>query len=321
MEERILLTGASGFIGTNLLEYLIEKKYLVRNIDFNKPKIFKRNDMWINVDIRDYEAFEKAILEFNPDYIIHLAARTDLDGKTLEDYSTNIIGVENLLKIVNRLPRLKKVIITSSKFVTKNGYSIKDQYDYCPHTIYGESKVETEKSVWRDTPQCDWCIIRPTSIWGPWFGVPYRNFFDMIMHRIYFHIGHIKCYKTYGYVENAVYQIEQLLFTQTLDQNNKVFYIGDEPAYEINEWADEIASELGFKVMTMPVWFVKCLAKLGDFLGRFGIHFPMQSFRFDNMTKNGINDMTNTYKIAPDVPYTRLEGVKRTLAWIKERGD
>lgn len=36
---------------------------------------------------------------------------------------------------------------------------------------------------------CDWCIIRPTSIWGPWFGVPYRNFFDMVMHRMYFQIG------------------------------------------------------------------------------------------------------------------------------------
>ncbi len=315
---KILVTGASGFIGTNILEDLIDKGNEVLNIDFKEPKIDSRRNLWKNVDITDYDSFEKACIEFNPDYLIHLAARTDLDGKTLKDYDANVIGVENLMKILHKLPNLKKVIITSSKFVTRNGYKIRDQFDYCPHTVYGESKVETEKRVWANKPQCDWCIIRPTSIWGPWFGIPYRNFFDIVIKRLYFHIGHIQCHKTYGYIGNAIYQIEQLLFNETLDESNKVFYIGDEPAYEINEWADEIAAELGFKVPTMPVWFVKCLAKFGDFLGCFGIHFPMQSFRYGNMTNDGINDMTNTYKIAPDMPYTRLQGVKTTLEWMKE---
>lgn len=315
---KILITGASGFIGTNLMEDFISKGYEVLNIDFNKPKIPERKSLWKNVDITEYSPFERAVLDFNPDYLVHLAARTDLDGKTLDDYDANVTGVENLMNIVHKCPNLKKVIVTSSKFVTRNGYQIKNQHDYCPHTKYGESKVETEIRVWGNEPQCDWCIIRPTSIWGPWFGVPYRNFFDMVMRRMYFHIGHIKCHKTYGYIGNAIYQIEQLLFTETSDSENKVFYIGDEPAYEINEWADEIANELGFKVPTMPVWFVKCLAKFGDFLGLFKIHFPMQSFRFGNMTNDGINDMRNTYKIAPKTLYTRLEGTRATIEWIKK---
>lgn len=315
---KILITGASGFIGTNLLEYFLEKGYDVLNIDFNKPKIPERQNLWKNVDIRDYDSFEKEILEFDPEYIVHLAARTDIDGKTLDDYTANTVGVENLMKIIHKLPNLKKIIITSSKFVTRNGYKIKDQFDYCPHTVYGESKVETEKRVWADRPDCDWCIIRPTSIWGPWFGVPYRNFFDMVMKRMYFHIGKIKCHKTYGYIGNTVYQIESLLFNETKDEGNKVFYLGDEPAYEINEWGDEIAKELGFKVPTMPVFVIKFLAKIGDFLKLFGIHFPMQSFRFHNMTNDGVNDMTNTYKIAPEMRYTRLEGTKTTIEWIKK---
>lgn len=315
---RILITGASGFIGTNLLEELIKKGYDVRNIDFNEPKIKKRKKQWVNIDITDYDLFEKACIEFNPDYLIHLAARTDLDGKTLLDYDANITGVKNLMKIVRILPNLKKVIITSSKFVTRNGYKIKNQFDYCPHTVYGKSKVMTEKIVWANKPKCDWCIIRPTSIWGPWFGEPYRNFFDIVMKRMYFHIGKIKCHKTYGYIGNAMYQVEQLLFHETIEETNKVFYIGDEPAYEINEWADEIAAELGFEVPTMPVWFVKCLAKLGDFLKLFNVHFPMQSFRYENMTNDGTNDMSNTYKVAPNIPFTRLEGVKKTLEWMKK---
>lgn len=318
MKDKILVTGASGFIGTNLLEDLVQKGYDVLNIDFHEPKIKNRMACWRNIDITDMAAFEKAVLEFDPDYIVHLAARTDLDGKKLQDYSANIEGVENLMNIVSRLKQLRKIVIASSKFVTRNGYQIKDQFDYCPHTVYGESKVETERIVWSNKPVCDWCIIRPTSIWGPWFGVPYRNFFDMVKRRMYFHIGKIKCYKTYGYIGNAVYQIEQLLFSDTHDESNKVFYIGDEPAYEINEWANEIAAELGFKVPTMPVWFVKALAKFGDFVGLFGVHFPMQSFRFANMTNDGTNDMTSTYRIAPEMPYTRLEGTRETIRWMNE---
>ena len=315
---KIAVTGGSGFIGTNIIEDLIKKEFDVINIDFNEPKIDSRKNIWKNVDITDYEKFEDVLLNYNPDYIIHLAARTDLDGKTIDDYKANTIGVENLMRIIPKLNNLKKIIITSSKFVTKNGYKIKDQFDYCPHTVYGESKVETEKIVWKNQPKSDWCIIRPTSIWGPWFGEPYRNFFDIVMKHMYFHIGKIKCHKTYGYIGNSVYQIEQLLFNETKDENNKVFYIGDEPSYEINEWADEIANELDFRVITMPVWFVKTLAKFGDFLKIFGIHFPMQSFRYNNMTNDGVNDMSNTYKIAPEKLYTRIEGTKETIKWINE---
>ena len=39
---------------------------------------------------------------------------------------------------------------------------------------------------------------------------------------------------------SAIYQIEKLLLTEAFDENNKVFCIGDESAYEINEWADEV---------------------------------------------------------------------------------
>lgn len=316
-KTKILITGGSGFIGTNMFEDLINKGYEILNIDISEPKIKEHRNYWKKVDITNYQIFHDTIIKFNPTYILHFAARTDLYGKRVEDYPANTVGVENLMKIINELTYLKKIIITSSKFVCANDYTPKSQFDYAPHTVYGKSKVLTENKVWENKPNCDWCIIRPTSIWGPWFGVPYRNFFDMVMKHMYFHIGHIKCHKTYGYIGNSIYQIEQLLFNETLDENNKVFYIGDEPAYEINEWADEIAKELGYRITTMPIWFVKVLAKFGDFFEIFGFHFPMQSFRFANMTNDGTNDMRNTYKISQYIPYSRSEGTKATIEWIK----
>ena len=314
--EKILLTGASGFIGTNLLEYLKEK-YIVKNIDFNNPKISECKKYWENIDITNYDTFKQIVLEFSPDYIIHLAARTDLNGKSLDDYTANTMGVKNLMDIVRLLPNLKKVIITSSMLVCHTGYYPKNQFDYAPTTVYGESKVETEKIVWSNKPDCDWAIIRPTSIWGPWFGEPYRNFFDMVMSRRYFHIGNKGCTKTYGYVGNAIYQIEKILFSDTKDEKNKVFYIGDEQPTNIEIWGNEIANELGFKIIKMPYCLIKCAALLGDILKNIGISFPMTSFRLKNMTTDNIIDLSATMKIAPNLPFTRVEGIKRTLSWLK----
>lgn len=316
--SKILITGASGFIGANLLDFFLKNGNTVKNIDKISPIIESHLKYWDRIDITDYDSFQSSILEFSPDYIIHLAARTDLNGKTVEDYAANTIGVTNLMKIIKGLPNLKKVIITSSMLVCHTGYYPKNQFDYSPTTFYGKSKVVTENEVWNNEPDCDWAIIRPTSIWGPWFKEPYKNFFDMVMSHRYFHIGHKGCTKTYGYVGNAVYQIEQILFNETSDRNNKVFYIGDEPATNIEEWANEIATELGYKIIRMPLWLLRIAAWTGDLLKRAGIHFPMTSFRLKNMTTDNVIDLSNTYVIAPHPPYTRIEGIKETLNWLKK---
>ena len=316
--SRILLTGASGFIGENLLEDLLFKQHIVINIDSTPPHNAAHKQFWNNVNINDCVKFKQVISDFNPDYIIHLAARTDLEGRKLNDYSANINGVENLMQIVKLLPNLKKVIVTSSMLVCHTGYYPKNQFDYAPNTLYGESKVETEKIVWDNKPQCDWAIIRPTSIWGPWFGVPYRNFFDMVISRKYFHIGRKSCTKTYGYVGNAVYQIEQILFHETLNEDQKVFYIGDNPPTNIEIWANEIAAELNFNIKRVPFWMLKIAAYFGDLLKLFNITFPMTSFRLKNMTTDNTIDLSETYKIAPNPPCSRIDGIKATLQWLKK---
>ena len=314
---KVLITGGSGFIGTNLLLFLIEK-YEILNIDIRESNLTELQKYTSIVDITNYENFRNVVIGFFPDYIIHLAARTDLNGKFIYDYSANTVGVSNLMKIIHELPKLKKLIVTSSMLVCHTGYYPKNQFDYAPNTLYGESKVETEKIVWDNKPQCDWAIIRPTSIWGPWFGVPYRNFFDMVISRKYFHIGRKSCTKTYGYVGNAVYQIEQILFHETLNEDQKVFYIGDNPPTNIEIWANEIAAELNFDIKRVPFWMLKIAAYFGDLLKLFNITFPMTSFRLKNMTTDNTIDLSETYKIAPNPPCSRIDGIKATLQWLKK---
>lgn len=316
---KIIVTGGSGFIGTNLVESLVLDGHEVLNFDINQPQKKELIGNWKKIDINSFHSLEINVNTFNPDYIVHLAARTDLDGVSLEDYRTNILGVENLLKVSNKLKNLKKVIITSSMLVCHGGYYPKDQFDFKPTTVYGESKVMTEKLVWENMPICDWAIIRPTSIWGPWFGIPYKSFFDMILSKKYFHIGNKGCTKTYGYVGNSVYQIKKILFTDTKLDTKKVFFIGDDPSTNIEEWANEIASEIGNNIVKMPYFLIKSAAIFGDFLKFLGIlSFPMNSFRLHNMTTNNIIDLTDTYQLAPTVPFTRKQGIINTLNWISD---
>jgi len=67
---RILITGASGFIGTNLLEYFIDKGYKVFNIDKEKPKNPDYEKYWTNVDIRNFKDLEGAVSKIKPNYLI-----------------------------------------------------------------------------------------------------------------------------------------------------------------------------------------------------------------------------------------------------------
>ncbi|MDD6016432.1 MAG: NAD(P)-dependent oxidoreductase [Prevotellaceae bacterium] len=315
--KKILITGGSGFIGTNLIEELLRRSdYSILSIDIAEPQIEGHRKLWQRVDIRDGEKLKKVVKDFSPDSVIHLAARTDLNGKSLQDYNANMLGVSNLLDALDTVSNLKQVVFASSMYVCAPGYMPQNFEDYAPHTLYGESKVETERLIKKRNPQYTWSIIRPTSIWGPWFGEPYNKFFHIVLNHMYFHMGKRACRKTYGYVDNAICQILSIIRADEEKVNRKVFYLGDYEPYDITEWANEIAKEAGIRIPRIPYWCFVCAGWFGDLLKKFGISFPMTSFRLHNMTTDNVHDLVPIQEIAPDLPVSRIEGTKRTLDWI-----
>jgi nucleoside-diphosphate-sugar epimerase len=316
--KKLLVTGGSGFIGTNVIEKF-QDNFEILNIDIASPKIESHKKYWKKIDIVDFVSFAEIVASFNPDFVIHLAARTDLNGETIEEYAANTVGVKNLLQILDNCKSLQRVIFTSSMYVTIPGYQPKSFEDYKPHTAYGESKVQTEKIIKKYNPSYSWCITRPTSIWGAWFGEPYSHFFDIVLSHKYLHMGSRACNKTYGYIENTVHQIFLLINASAEQINNKVFYLGDWPAYNISEWADEIAYEANIKIPSVPFFIFKLLAWGGDFLKLVHIKFPMTSFRLKNMTTDNVHDLTPIKKIMPNLVADRKTGVKKTLEWINSQ--
>jgi len=315
--KKIIVTGGSGFIGTNLINHFKKNGDEILSLDISNPKIDSHKKLWKKVDLCDYEKLEESILNFKPEFVIHLGARTDLNGIHLDDYAANIKGVENLLTILDKTPTVQRVVFASSMYVTKPGYQPSNFEDYLPHTVYGESKVLTEKLIKEKKPDYTWCIIRPTSIWGPYFGEPYNLFFKIVLGKKYFHLGERACKKTYGYIDNFIFQVQGLLDLPSGKINGNVFYLGDYEPYNIADWAEEIAEVGSIKIPTVPFFIFKIAANFGDLLKYLGIKFPMTSFRLNNMTTNNIHNLEPIKKLLPVLPVNRKEGTKITVEWMK----
>lgn len=318
MKKRILVTGGSGFIGTNIIEYY-KDDFEVLSIDSKAPRNKAHIQFWKEVDILDEVLTGSVFKEFQPHYVFHMGARTDLDGKTLKDYDANIQGVKNIIKASSFCKSLEKIIFASSRLVCEIGYSPKNEFDYKPSTIYGESKIIGEKIV-RESNEltANWVIVRPTSLWGPWFDIPYKSFFDSINKKVYVHPKGLEIHKKFGYVQNCVHIMDKLLYDKEL--NGQTIYLSDFKTLEVKQWADIISKKFhGKNVKSVPISILKILAKAGDVLKMIGYsNPPITSFRLNNIITTMDYDTSKVEKIVGELPYNLEEATTITYNWYKE---
>ena len=320
--ERILVTGGSGFIGVNLIENLLAAGCNVLNFDIKNPINISHSNIWRNVDLRSRENLFVAIKDFSPTQIYHLGAKTDLNSDSIIDYSANTDGITNLIDACINAGGVKRVIFASSRLVCKIGYQPTADDDYCPTTAYGESKVIGERIV-RDYENLpfEWVIVRPTSIWGPWFDVPYKLFFDHVRAGRYIHPRNMIIRKSFGFVGNTIFQLKKLMSAQSNLINNNTFYLGDYEPIEVLEFSKKIANKfLVREPLSVSSWLLSVAAKFGDILVFIGYkNAPLTSFRLKNLKSEMIHDFKELPIITGQLPYDINEGINLTINWINNR--
>ena len=320
---RVLVTGSSGFIGRHLVLELATHGHEVTAVDriatATIPGVSQRT-----ADLLDRERLIAAVVGSRPDAVIHLAARTDLDEqRDLAGYAANIQGVENLIAAIRAAPGIRRAIFTSSQLVCGIGRLPKTDDDYSPDTLYGESKVLTERIVRNaDGGGVEWCLVRPTTVWGPGMGAHYQRFFRMIAAGRYVHVGRRALYKSYGYVGNVVHQYRKLLATDAATISRRTLYLADYEPLSLRQWADGVQRRLGARpIRTVPEPIARAGAAAGDVLNRIGWRqFPFNSFRLRNVLMEYVFDLTLTRDICGPLPYTVNDGIDATVAWLRETG-
>jgi GlcNAc-P-P-Und epimerase len=319
--SRVIVTGGSGFIGTNLVEHLAGAGHEVLNLDTKQPRNRAAGGQFQQLDIRERKAFVDTVSSFDPQYIFHLAARTDLDGRSESDYAANIEGVHNAVAAALSAPSLQRMFFASSMYVCRMGHVPRRDDEYCPHTAYGQSKVLGEQIVRREAgDRFCWAIVRPTSIWGPWFGIPYISFFHAVRKGLYFHPRGYKIRRSYGFVLNTAWQLRQLMECgDSIKMHKRMFYLADYEPTDPLLWAQIIARHFGSPdVREIPLGLLRLGAKMGDVLKLAGIKAPpLFSSRLNNLLTNAVFDLSPIREISGEPPYTLAQGVAITVDWMR----
>lgn len=318
--KKILITGGSGFIGTNLIEFW-KQRYEVLNLDWNAPINPKQNIYWKECDIMDRDTLFYYFNIFQPDAIVHLAARTDtdiyeLDGD-LNEYIQNHEGTNNVLGCINESPSIKRAIIASSMFVCKPGYIPQDDLDFSPFTLYGVSKKLTEQFTRDADLKVTWSIIRPQTIWGPWSLRYKRTLYKVLKNGLYFHPNKRDVHRAYGYIGNVVWQIDKIFKEPHNKVNAQVFYVGDR-AINLMNWVKAVSLRLTNKsIRVIPQSMVKGIAITGDLLKALKISFPITSTRYNSMVEDYLTPIEKTYNALGTPPFSMQQGINEFADWLE----
>jgi nucleoside-diphosphate-sugar epimerase len=320
--SRVIVTGGSGFIGSNLVEHLAAAGHDVLNLDVKRPRNRNARGRFLPLDILHRQKFLETVRIFDPHHIFHLAARTDLEGSSDADYAANIEGVSNAVSAGFAAPSLQRMVFASSMYVCRMGHVPRRDDEYCPHTAYGQSKMLGEQIVKREAgDKFCWAIVRPTSVWGPWFAIPYISFFHAVRRGLYVHPKGHSIERSYGFVLNTVGQLRQLMeCVDTRKVHRRMFYLADYEPVDLFKWAQIIADCFGSaKVREVPLRLLQLTAKIGDALKVVGMtNPPLFSSRLKNLLTNAVFDLTPIQGISPQQPYTLVQGVSITVDWMHQ---
>jgi len=327
--RNILITGASGFVGSHLAEQLQstgDQLFTLVRKTTNKTHLQKLGVHLLEAELTNSSALESAIQSLQNqniqlDFVIHCAGMTK--GRNLEEFMlNNCEGTGHLLNALQKYqPQLKKFIFISSLAAsgpTQLGNVIQLE-DAKPITDYGRSKLAAEALV-KKSP-FPFVTFRPTAVYGP-REKDIFTLFTIVKKGLHPLLGKGKQQLTFIYVKDLVQLIVNSLESEKI---NETYFVSDGNVYGKEVLGRLIKKELKKKVFefTIPLGVVKSIAYVSETISGWRNQLsPLNLEKYQELkAQSWVCEVETTFEGLNFSPQYDLErGVAETTAWYVEEG-
>ena len=334
---RILITGASGFIGSFIVEEALRQGMdtwaAVRG---SSSKQFLQDERihFIELNLDSQQQLEQQLQGHTFDYVVHAAGVTKCLNSA-DFYRINTEGTKNLVRalIALNMP-LKRFVYLSSLSIfgairEKQPYEeIRETDTPHPNTDYGKSKLETERwmneslELRMNDNVFPYVILRPTGVYGP----RERDYFLMaksIKQHSDFAVGYRQQDITFVYVQDVV---QAVFLACDHGQTGRCYFLSDGEVYQSSTFSNLIRKELGnpwWIRITAPIWVLRIVTWVGDKVG----HITGKISALNNDKYHILKQRNWRCDIEParrelgyNPEYNLKRGVPLTIKWYKENG-
>lgn len=324
---RAFVTGANGFLGSHLVDRLLERgdevHVLVRKSSnlrwlFGKDIQFHYGDVFSGHQKKLQEGIEGA------DVVFHLAGLLR-SHRPSAYYEVNVRGTVNLLETCLENPSLKRVVIVTSLAAhgPNRAKQIASEEDEChPMGDYGRSKRDAELVSLKYASRLPISIVRPPAIYGP-RDDQVLSFFQMVKRGVAFLPKSGEGILNMAHVEDVVTGI--LLAAEHPKALSEIFFIGEDINYSWKEAADAIGRAMERRPLkiSVPSALVYTVCGIAETIGRVTKRtFPLNLAYADNfLQSNWALNVTKAKNLLGYAPKFSLErGAKQTAQWYFEEG-
>lgn len=314
---KALVTGASGFIGSHLVEALTRKGYEVTCLarkSANLRWIEHLDIKYIYGDLSDPGSYADRIAGF--DYIFHLAGLTKA-VREKEFFTANTENTKKLLQVAaEQNHNVRRFIFLSSLAAigpSSNGRPVREDSPPAPVSAYGKSKLDAESAVLDYSRRMPVTILRPPAVYGP----RDRDFFLLfraIKKGFFPYWG--QCYYSLIYVEDLIRGI--IVSAESQKAENKTYFLADNMLYTNDDIVREISLALNTRAvrLRLPLALMPVLAVIAQKIDKKGIINAdrVRDFKFNNWTCDP-GKAEEELGFSPGI--TLEEGIKWTADWYR----
>jgi nucleoside-diphosphate-sugar epimerase len=296
----ITITGTTGFVGSNLFEYLLENGWEPKSLQLRNPN-------W------------KSEIELNATALIHLAGKahdTKKSPNPKDYFDVNTILSQELFDFFLESNCRDFIYFSSVKAVAdKTAAVVSEETIPTPKTSYGQSKRQAEQYILSKTlPQGKRVfIIRPSMIHGPGNKGNLNLLYKLVAKGLPWPLGSFNNKRSFCSIDNVCFVIQQILELE--DITSGVYNLADDDAISTNRLIELIAISKNKKAIIYKISKNKInrLAKLGDFL-----KLPLNTERLEKLTENFVVSNEKIVKaIGKPLPVSAEDGLMKTLNSFK----